>query len=85
MVYMLNFLNFFINKWTSWKGVNYSYIFMSSKTKDLDRLAQWVEEGKVKPIIGRQAKLSDLESVRAGCQELYDGKGGVGKFVIDID
>jgi hypothetical protein len=48
-------------------------------------LAQWVDEGKVKTVIGRQAKFSDIDSVRKGCQEVLDGKGGLGKFVIDID
>jgi len=85
LIYMLNIMNFFYSRWVSWKGVKYEYLFQVSKTADLDRLTRWVDEGKIKPIIGRQAKLSDLEGVRNGCQEILDGKGGIGKFVIDID
>jgi hypothetical protein len=85
LVYILNIMDFFLRSWTSWGGVNYSYLFMTSKGKDLERISQWVVEGKIKTIVGRQAKLSDLDGVRAGCQELLEGKGGVGKFVIDID
>lgn len=84
LVYVMNVLNFFISRWINWRGVKYDYIFMESKTSDLNRLAQWVDDGKIKPVIGKHAKLSDLEGVREGCQEVYDGKGGIGKFVIDI-
>jgi NADPH:quinone reductase-like Zn-dependent oxidoreductase len=85
LVYLLNFMAFFFEKWVNWKDVKYDYMFMESKTKDLDRLAKWVNEGKIKPIVGRQTKLSDILEVRKGCQEVLDGKGGIGKFVIDID
>jgi hypothetical protein len=39
----------------------------------------------LKPIVGSVVKLSDIEGVRKGCQQLLDGKGGVGKFVVEID
>jgi hypothetical protein len=29
--------------------------------------------------------MEDIEEVRKGCQQVYDGKGGVGKFVIEIE
>jgi NADPH:quinone reductase-like Zn-dependent oxidoreductase len=53
--------------------------------EDLDRLRIWFDEGaKVKPVVGRTVRLDDLEGVRAGCNEVYKGHGGIGKFVIEI-
>lgn len=85
LFYVLTLADLFFRKWTSWHGVKYEYMFIRSRTKDLDRLATWVDEGRITPVIGKQVRLSDLEGVRAGCQEVYDGKGGVGKLVIDVD
>ncbi len=45
----------------------------------------WVDEGRLKPVVGQRAKLSDIDGVRSGCQQILEGKGGVGKFVIEID
>ena len=45
------------------------YLKMEGRTANLDMLAQAqvVKEGKLKPVVGRVAKLSDLEAVRSGC------------------
>jgi NADPH:quinone reductase-like Zn-dependent oxidoreductase len=82
---ILDVVNWLFETWTGWKGVKYSCLLLHGNSADLEKLASWVDDGKVKPIIGMQVKLSDLEGVRKGCQQIYDGKGGVGKFVIDID
>lgn len=84
MVYVLNFCDWVVRRWMGWKGVRYSCYYPNSDSRDLDRLAGWVDEGKVVPIVGSRAKLSDIEAVRKGCQQVFDGKGGVGKFVIDV-
>lgn len=83
--YILNFADWILRSWTSWKGVNYTYMFLDGTTEDLDRLSSFVEEGKLKPIVGHTVKLSDVEGVRKGCQQIFDGKGGIGKFVIEMD
>ena len=83
--FMLDLVNWFFEVWTGWKGVGYEYLFLKGNTSDLEKLAKWVDEGKVRPVVGERVKLSDVEGVRRGCQQIYDGKGGVGKFVIDID
>lgn len=85
MVYVLNLMDWFYRMWTGLKGVQYEYLKVKGNKEDLDALAKAVEEGKLKPIVGSTAKLSDLEGVRNGCQQVLDGKGGVGKFVIEID
>lgn len=51
---------------------------------DMERLAKWIEEGKVRAVVGRMAKLSDLQDVKNGCEQIVSRKGGVGKFVIEI-
>lgn len=66
-------------------GVGYAYMFMQPSLDKLEDLDRWVAEGKLKTLVGRTAKLGDLEEVRRGCQAILDGKGGVGKFVIEIE
>jgi len=83
--HILNFADWILRSWTNWKGVNYTYMFLSGTTEDLDRLSSFVEEGKLKPIVGHTVKLSDVEGVRKGCQQIFDGKGGIGKFVIEMN
>ena len=53
--------------------------------EDLEKIARWVDEGKYRAVVGRVAKLSQLEEVKDACDVIYSAKGGVGKFVIEID
>ncbi|KAH6675661.1 chaperonin 10-like protein [Halenospora varia] len=85
LYYTLNFLEWMVRVWTGRQGVTYGFMERVGSSKDLDTLSQYMAEGKVKPIVGRVAKFSDEEEVRAGCQQICDAKGGVGKFVIEID
>jgi len=84
LVMMLNLVDRLFSSWVSWHNVRYSYLILQSDKGDLKRMAQFCDEGKVVPIIGRQVKMEDIEGLRKGCQESLDGKGGLGKFVIDI-
>ncbi|KAH8800634.1 hypothetical protein F5884DRAFT_824838 [Xylogone sp. PMI_703] len=63
--------------WTISNRVNYNYLSLKENTEDLEKLACWVDEGKIKSIIGMTVKLSDIEGVRKGC--------GIGKFIIEIN
>jgi NADPH:quinone reductase-like Zn-dependent oxidoreductase len=83
--YVMNFVDWVLTSWMSWKGIGYRYMVMRSSGEDLERLAKWVEEGKVKSVVGECVKLSDIGAVRENCQRILDGKGGVGKFVVEID
>lgn len=65
-------------------NVDWMFIFMEDSARDLDRLREWIDARLVRPLIGRVAHFNHLESVVAGCSEVYRGKGGVGKFVIEI-
>jgi NADPH:quinone reductase-like Zn-dependent oxidoreductase len=85
MEYILNAVDWLLRTYVGWFGVSYKALAMRGNAKDLERLRSWVDEGKVKPIVGSVVKLSDIEEVRKGCQQLLDGKGGVGKFIVEID
>jgi NADPH:quinone reductase-like Zn-dependent oxidoreductase len=66
-------------------GVEYRFHLATHDGNGLKDMATWIEEGKVKPIVGRTAKFSDINGIRKGCQEVFDGKGGIGKFVIEME
>jgi hypothetical protein len=59
-------------------------MFLEPNGKDLDSLREWIEEGKVKSVVGTVVNLRDIEEVRRACQVVYDGKGGLGKAVIRV-
>ncbi|KAG9236464.1 chaperonin 10-like protein [Amylocarpus encephaloides] len=86
-VYLLNVLDWLLKAWTRRKGVDYQFLSREAGEcgEELNLIRQWIEEGKLKPIVGRRAKLSNVEEVRSGCQQVFDAQGGVGKFVIEID
>lgn len=82
---ILGFLGGIMRFRTWWHGATYSYLFMQPSASDLVRLGQWIDQGLLKPVVGRVAKMDNLQEVRAGCQEVYIGKGGIGKFVIEVN
>lgn len=77
-----------LDGWYKWRAgrwdVKYDNVFVKPNEADLETLVGWVVEGKVRPVIGKVVGWEDLEGVRALCQLIYDRKGGVGKYVIDL-
>lgn len=65
-------------------GVKYSYMFLTSGREALDGLKGFVEEGKLRAVVGRTVRLGDVEEVRNACMQVYEGKGGIGKTVIEV-
>ncbi|CAI7592493.1 unnamed protein product [Penicillium pancosmium] len=63
-------------------GVKYASIFLEPNASDLDSIRGWVEEGKLKTVVGTRADAKDINAVREACQVVFDGRGGVGKSVI---
>lgn len=63
-------------------GVKYSSIFLEPNAVDLDSIRQWVDEGKLRTVVGTKADFKDINAVRNACQVVFDGRGGVGKSVI---
>lgn len=71
-----------------WKlrGTNIPHEFVSGGVEireDLEAAGEIVALGKVTSVM-RVAELGDLEAVRKGCEEVYTGKGGIGKLVVKI-
>ena len=66
-------------------GVTYVYQKTEPTNADMQALTEMVQREQVKAVVGRMAKLDDLEDVRDGCMDIFQGKGGVGKFVIMMD
>jgi NADPH:quinone reductase-like Zn-dependent oxidoreductase len=66
-------------------GVECRSMFVRDSAEDLNRLSEWIDQGLIRPIVGRVSKLDNLNEVREGCLEVFNGKGGTGKFVIEID
>src|SRR5947209_707838 len=74
----LNLVHFF-NQWRASRyGVTYDYIFMTPGAADLRQLGGWVEEGKIKPVVGSIVSFDDIKSIRDACNKVYEGKGGIG-------
>ncbi|KAJ5520455.1 hypothetical protein N7463_000908 [Penicillium fimorum] len=74
-----------VRKLRAWRyGVEYSYMFLESSGQDLDELRRYVEEHRLRTVVGHTVELSDLEAVRAACQIVYSGKGGFGKVVVKV-
>lgn len=65
-------------------GVTYLYMFLEPNAKDLDTLTGYVEEGKVRPVVGTRVSMMDIEKVKEACNVIYNGKGGLGKTVIEV-
>lgn len=66
--------------------VGYVFVMLDPKLsgESLARLAGWMQDGRLRPVVGRTADLEDLGAVIEGCEEVQRGKGGVGKFVVKI-
>jgi NADPH:quinone reductase-like Zn-dependent oxidoreductase len=62
----------------------YSYLFLQSTGKDLDELKQYIEDGRLRTVIGTIADIRDTEAVRKACDVVYCGRGGLGKLVIRV-
>ncbi|KAJ9315853.1 hypothetical protein DTO271D3_3831 [Paecilomyces variotii] len=66
-------------------GVSYSYMFLEPSGEDLDILRGYVEEGRLKTVVGTTANMRDIEEVRKACQVVYSNQGGLGKVIIVVD
>lgn len=64
--------------------MEYSCLFLDSNADDLDALRGYVEAGKARPVVGMVVQLRDVEGVRKAADQVYHGKGGIGKAVILI-
>ena len=85
MKYFLDVGAFAIKSYlTTWWGMRYSYKNLYPNGKDLEIIKGMVERGEVNPVVGEVVQLEDIEGLRKGCKQILDGKGGVGKFVVQV-
>ncbi len=78
----------FVEAITKWRvgryGVNFDSVLMKVNGSELEKIKTWVEEGKIKPVVGKVLKFADLNRIKEECTRIMTGKGGVGKVVIQI-
>ncbi|KAI0466157.1 alcohol dehydrogenase [Xylaria cf. heliscus] len=68
------------------RGTNIKYTFVSGNfgiREDVERTGEIIATGKVKAV-KRVVDLEDIQAVRKACDQVYTGKGGIGKLVIKI-
>ncbi|KAL2839486.1 chaperonin 10-like protein [Aspergillus pseudoustus] len=74
-----------IRRLRAWRyGVSYSYMFLEPSGDDLDSLGGYVEQGKLRTVIGTMVDMQDIDEVRKACQVVYSNQGGLGKVVIRV-
>ena len=52
-----------------------------AKPKDLEQLTQWVEQGKVKPILSRAYQLAEIAEAHRQCET----RRTVGKIAVSVE
>lgn len=74
-----------VRRLRAWRwDAGYMYWFLDPNGEDLDTLRQFVEEGKVTPVVGSKVDMRDIEKVKEACGLVYKGKGGLGKTVLEV-
>jgi hypothetical protein len=81
---ILNFLDALTRWWIGRYDVKYDSVLMKVKGGELEIVKGWVEEGKIRPVVGKVLGFGDLEGIRRECGRVMDGRGGVGKVVIQL-
>ncbi|KAG5970705.1 hypothetical protein E4U55_001504, partial [Claviceps digitariae] len=74
-----------VRKWRArrWK-VQYEYLFLEPNGQDLDELRTYVDDGKVKSVVGLTVPFENIEQVKQAAMTSYQGKGGIGKTVFTM-
>ncbi|KAI1737728.1 alcohol dehydrogenase [Xylaria scruposa] len=68
------------------RGTNIKYKFVSGNfavREETEQTGEIIATGKVKAV-KRVVDLEDIQAVRKACEQVYAGKGGIGKLVIKI-
>lgn len=77
------------NAFRTWAKTMYGVTYVYQKTepvnRDMQALNDFVQDGVLRPVIGKTARLDEIEKIREACTAMLKGKGGIGKFVISMD
>lgn len=82
---ILNFLDAIRNFRVSRHGVKYDSVLQKPNGNDLQRISNWLEEGKLKPAVGKVVKFGDIQGIKDVCNQIASNKGGIGKTVVQIE
>lgn len=87
MKMILNTVSWTVSKWYGFWGVNFEAILAVPNEELLERLEKYVEEGKIRGVVGAVVKLREenLGEIQKACETILAGKGGVGRFVIEME
>lgn len=83
--FVLNLVDAFQRWRASRWGVHYLFWWLEPNGQDLDLIRGWVEEGKLKPVVGTKVNYKDMDAVREACSVVHRAKGGIGKTVISFE
>lgn len=79
----------YIDTLRTWRAsrwdIKYKYMFMEPSGKDLEELKKYVENGKLRPVVGIKAHYKDVDAVKEACDVVFRAKGGIGKSVITFE
>jgi NADPH:quinone reductase-like Zn-dependent oxidoreductase len=84
MLYLLDIVNWYYSWKLSGKHIHYEFVYGAHNNGKLKEVGRWVEEKKLRPVVGKVVGFNDLEAIRDGCTEIFNGTGSVGKFVIQV-
>jgi len=65
-------------------GLQFEPVLQKPTREGMQTLTSWIEEGKLKPIVGKTLKLEDIAAIRKAYIQLSSGKGGIGKVVVEM-
>ena len=66
------------------KEARFDSVLQPPSPEGITRIAKWIDEGKLKPVVGKIVKLEDSEALREVCTQFASGKVGLGKTVVVI-
>ena len=83
VVLLLNALHL-ISRLQAWLyGVKYESVLDKANGTLLAKIASWVEEGKLRPVVGTVIPF-ETQALRDACTMIASNKGGFGKVVVKI-
>jgi NADPH:quinone reductase-like Zn-dependent oxidoreductase len=59
------------------KRVRFDSVLQQPSPEGISRIAEWIDEGKVKLVVGDTVKLEDIEALREVCTQIASRKGGL--------
>jgi NADPH:quinone reductase-like Zn-dependent oxidoreductase len=65
-------------------GVTYEYQRTMPVSEDMEAVSKLIDDQNLRAVVGKTARLSDIDQIRSTSTAMLKGKGGIGKFVIEV-